>query len=179
MQNYRGIQLAYSGMQNMESFDGLTGVPHEMLVRMKPAEIVALYLRIAEVKINGNNQDLAYTPLENFGSVIANLVERGYNYHGMRVMFNKKSNRTRAGKLTERIQTIMDEDKKRFLNSLYLPFRKPGEKGAEYEYPFRDPHPEDLADFTGIDTFRRRFSEKMQMVYLGNTKGYDGVIIRS
>ncbi len=108
--NYHGMKLAYYGIQNMVSSDGqYLDLPHEMLVRMKPADIVALYIGIGEIRTDGHYYpgDVSYkrmvdTSPEDFSDLISELVKIGYSYAGTKAM-SKKLGRDEPGGLKARM----------------------------------------------------------------------------
>src|SRR3989344_4815848 len=73
--NYKAIKEAFYGIDNMESFDGRFGVPHEMMTMMKPFEIVGLYIGIAHAKKAATEYDNIVTLLpDRFEEAINKLV---------------------------------------------------------------------------------------------------------
>jgi hypothetical protein len=172
-ENYYGIQKAWRGMNNMESFDGNFGVSHNMLTMMKAAEIVALYIGIGQAKINnaigrGEKYNLGRDAEPTFGRIVNDLVNIGYEHHGVKVMSNKKSNKVITVPLVDRMNSISFEEKKRFIESVNLPYRKTGTTTKQFDYEFRDPHPENKADYTGINIYRRHIADFIQVVYNKN-----------
>ena len=180
-ENYYGIKHAWYGINNMESFNGLYGIPHEMLVRLKPFEIIALYISIAQVKqadaISGGkdvrcNRMIA-TEEKNFGFLINELGSMARDYHGINVMANKKSNKEiQAPSLRDRMQSVSSASKKKFMRSLKIPYRRPGNTNRQLTYEFRDPHPEDISDSTGINIYRSHIAEFIKAEYENNTKQF-------
>ncbi len=176
--NYFGIQKAWYGLNNMESLNGRFGVPHEMLVRMKPFEIVAMYMGIAQVKMDGavsggrneRYNRMLQTPETEFGEVVNEIVNIAHEYHGIKVMRNKKSNQIEAPPLKVRMQTISSDTKKKFMASLRIPYRNPGTPNGYYSYEFVDPHPENKPDYTGIEIYRNRIAKFMRVVYARNSQ---------
>lgn len=182
VENYYGIQKTWYGLNNMESRDGRFGVPHEMLVRMKPFESVALYLGVAQVKmddaVSGGQNDrydrMKETSETEFGKLVNELVRIADQFHGMKVMMNKKSNRIDALPLKMRMQSVSSAAKDKFMNSLRLTYRNPikNEEGTSktknYPYEFLEPHPENKPDHTGIEIYRRHIADFMKVIYSQN-----------
>ena len=178
--NYKAIKEAFYGINNMESFDGRFGVPHEMLAMMKPFEIVGLYIGIAQVKRDGaysadaskrlRHDAMMIQSISEFGRVINDLVNIAYQYHAIKVMANKKSNKIESLSLKERMQSISEDSKERLINVFAHVYREPGSATGRFPHEFRDPHPEDKPDYTGINIYRRHVAGFMHALFAINTK---------
>lgn len=177
-ENYLGAQKAWQGLNNFESLDGSFGAGHEILGILKPAERIALYIGIAQVKIDENmartepNQRykaMLEIPNSGFGYLMSWLISIGYKYNAVRVMGNKEEN---VEFIKERMDRISDIQKNVFVDSLRIAWRNPSPvtESYPYKYPFEDLGIErETATTQNLRWYLKKIVAFMGQVYTANT----------
>lgn len=188
-QNYRLIETFFYGLNNMESLDGLYGIPHEMLTRMKRAEIAALYIAIGDLKRVGAKTEykdhkyvrLIDTPADKFEGLMSELVYPKLGYKGLphpiKVMLAKdKKYHQGIPAFYDRMRSVSYDSRLKFIESLKLKPREPGKTNRHFKYEYRinnieGPHePWEKPDLMGIDIHRVDISKFFGKLYKLNTK---------
>jgi len=176
--NFHFLYLAFVGACNMEFQNGEYGIPHEMLISMSRAEFLANYFRAAVLKIRDAAEIEGYKPfmdlrllsLDEVGEFSNDSVTRAIKeYHGLRELYNSEMSLHKVP-LTERINNLPQEIKKKFLKSLTLQYRCINRATAEFPYAIRDFDPDRVANYQGIDIYRHAIAEFMRDVYRKNLK---------
>lgn len=144
--NFYASQRVWYGLNNMESLDGRFGVPHEMLTRLKPAEILALYIGIKQSKtlalvgekFNERYEVMTQIPNSGFDHLIKWLMAIGYEHHAIKLIDKKVPEAQDVVSLSGRMLSISDASKDKFMESFSLMYRNPSPPDENYPYEFQD-----------------------------------------
>ena len=174
--NFNFLYLAFVGACNMESQDGRYGIPHEMLISMSRAEVLAAYHKAAVLKIRHAAEIDGYKPfmdlrklsLDDVGEFVNDSVTRAIkDCHGLRELYNSEMPLHKAP-LIDRVNSLAPEIRKKFLESIMLQYRLINRATAEFPYSIRDFDPDRTPNYEGIDIYRRAIAKFMRDVYAKN-----------
>ncbi len=186
------LEKILEGIINFESLDGKYGVPHEILARMNTPEILALYAGIQQRKVDAmiSTSKERYDGLislieKDFSAGISELVGIGYTYPIIVNMANHPSQASQKygfhlhphapEQLIERMRMISPEAKRKFIDSLKVPYRRLEKldqpPSTYFSYPAKDPFSwdEERHDNTGKKRWITDITNLMRKVYDLNT----------
>lgn len=180
--NYESAQHLYYGMRDMENG---RGIPHEIYQVMNTAEIAAMFIGNAVLKIKGKVKirqgevdreieylRLKYEPVE---GIISELVVIGFQYNAIRRMQKKGFSKYETGKdsLKRRISALPESTKKMFL----LPFNRKmaiSNRDNREGFDFYDPNCDETGnsplDYRGALTYTTQVKSYMKDVCTRNSQ---------
>lgn len=122
LDHLQASRYLFNGIYAMENNSeiGLTkglGVPHEILIRMRPSEIVSFYIMsyVAKYKDREFYNELSQLSPQNTQKIILKLANEGLQrYNAIRAMRRKEDNKGKYKPLDQRLSNLSDEVKDRF-----------------------------------------------------------------
>jgi hypothetical protein len=170
-ENYAALERIVTGLNN-------STVPHDILVMLNSAEILALYAGVGQL-INPNHRpsDISGVNQEEFMAMdfedqISSLVGYGMEtYSGVRTMRRRgfTDHPTNPGQLKERMATIDDEARDQFAESLQQPLRRiRGQQDPDST--LYNPDIEGKKDHTARKKYVAHISDRLKRMYDRNTQ---------
>ncbi len=161
-------QKAYHGIYAMEShkhgdFTGHYGIPHEVLINLRPFEKLPIYIVSYELKAMANPKyyELLQSSFEN---IIQELVKQGMQYNAIRVMKRKEDRASNVpiDSLSWRLSRVNKKGREEFLRAFRAPLNPVRDLYRTNPLPKENP---ESFYYNGIDTYVGKLISLFEQLY--------------